>query len=64
MLQALVQQNPWAQKPLAHCVALEQAAPIGASPQLLIIPFMPQMFGVMHSTLDAVQAVKQASTLQ
>jgi hypothetical protein len=51
VLQALLQQTPCAQKLLAHSVAAEQTAPNAFNPQLLIIPFMPQMFGEMHCAL-------------
>ena len=62
MLQALLQQTPCAQKPLPHSVAAEQAAPRGLRPQLLIMPFMPQMAGAMHWVL-VVHAVKQRLAL-
>lgn len=63
LLQELLQQTPWAQNPLAHSVAAEQAPPLGFRPQLLIIPFMPQMLGVMQSAL-VVQALKHLVALQ
>lgn len=63
VLQAPLQQTPWAQKVLAHSLPPEQAAPFGFRPQLLIIPFIPQMLGVMQSAL-VVQAPKHLVALQ
>ena len=62
-LQAALQQTPCAQKLLLHSFGAEQRAPSGFSPQLLIIPFMPQMFGVMHWAF-VVHAVKHLFALQ
>jgi hypothetical protein len=63
LLHELLQQTPWAQKPLAHSIPAEQAPPFGFRPQLLIIPFIPQMFGAMQSAL-VVQAAKHLVALQ
>jgi hypothetical protein len=60
---ALSQQTPWTQKLLEHSVAMEQAAPAGLSPQLLMSPFIPQVFGGTHCALE-VQALKQRLALQ
>jgi hypothetical protein len=62
--QAVVQQTPWAQMLVAHSAPVEQEAPGGFNPQLLIMPFMPQKAGEMHSTLLAVHAVKHLVALQ
>jgi hypothetical protein len=62
-VQAALQQTPCAQKLLLHSLAAEHEAPFGFRPQLLIMPFMPQMFGVMHWAL-VVQAVKHLLALQ
>ena len=48
VLQALLQQTPCEQKLLVHSDAAEHAAPKGLRPQLLTIPFMPQMAGATH----------------
>lgn len=63
LLQELLQQTPWAQNPLAHSVAAEQAPPFGFRPQLLITPFIPQMLGGMQLLL-VVQALKHLVALQ
>jgi hypothetical protein len=63
-LQALLQHTPWAQVDVVHSVPTEQEAPGGFRPQLLIMPFMPQMLGGMHSTPVALQAVKHLLALQ
>jgi hypothetical protein len=63
VLQALLQHTPCAQKSLEHSMAAEHGAPSGFKPQLLIIPFIPQMFGATHWAL-VVQAVKQRLALQ
>jgi hypothetical protein len=63
VLHALLQQTPWAQNMLAHSGPAEQAAPSGLRPQLLIIPFMPQMFGETHWAL-VVQDPKHFVALQ
>jgi hypothetical protein len=62
--QAVVQQTPCAQMLLTHSVPTEHAAPAGFNPQLLIMPFLPQMLGAMHSTLLAVHAEKHLVALQ
>lgn len=62
-VQAALQQTPWAQKLLLHSFPAEHVAPFGFRPQLLIMPFMPQMLGAMHWAL-VVQAVKQRLALQ
>lgn len=62
VLQALLQQTPCAQKLLVHSAAAEQAAPSGLRPQLLTMPFMPQIAGVMHCAL-LVHAVKHRLAL-
>jgi hypothetical protein len=62
-VQAALQHTPCAQKVLLHSAPAEHEAPFGFKPQLLIIPFMPQMFGVMHWAL-VVQAVKHLLALQ
>jgi len=48
-VQAVAQQNPWAQKPELHSAAEPQAAPIGFLPQL---PPM-HVFGDVQSAFDA-----------
>ena len=63
VLHALLQQTPCAQKPLTHSVPTLQVAPGGLRPQLLIMPFMPQMLGVMQSAVT-VQALKHFVALQ
>jgi hypothetical protein len=50
-VQAALQQTPWAQKLLLHSFPAEHVAPFGFRPQLLIMPFMPQMLGEMHWAL-------------
>jgi hypothetical protein len=62
VLQALLQQTPCAQKLLAQSAAPEQAAPSGLRPQLLTMPFIPQMAGARHCVL-LVHAVKQRLAL-
>ena len=62
-LQALLQQTPWAQIEVEHSLPVEQEAPGGLSPQLLIMLFMPQMLGAMHSAL-VLQAEKHLLALQ
>jgi hypothetical protein len=62
VLQALLQQTPCEQKLLAHSAAAEQAAPGGLRPQLLTMPFIPQVAGARHCVL-AVQAVKHRLAL-
>jgi hypothetical protein len=61
--QALLQQTPSAQKLLPHSFADEHVAPSGFKPHELMTPFMPQMFGVMHSAL-VLHEVKHLPTLQ
>ena len=61
--QVVVQQTPCAQMLVLHSPPLEHDAPGGFNPQLLIMPFMPQLAGAMHSTLLA-QAVKHLVALQ
>ena len=48
VLQALLQQTPWAQWPVVHSLSAEQGWGGGLRPQLLIIPFMPQTLGLWH----------------
>lgn len=62
MLQALLQQTPCTQKLLEHSDAAEHAAPSGLRPQLLTMPFMPQIAGARHCVLF-VHAVKQRLAL-
>ena len=62
-VQAALQHTPCAQKLLVHSLAAEHEAPFGFKPQLLIMPFMPQMFGMMHWAL-VVHAVKHLFALQ
>ena len=63
VLQALLQQTPCEQKLLAHSDAAEHVAPIGLRPQLLTIPFMPQVAGATHWVLF-VHPVKHRVELQ
>ena len=66
-MHALLQQTPCEQNPLAHSLLPEQGEGIGLRPhELMLLPFMPQMLGGMHSVfaLVVVQAVKHLLTLQ
>lgn len=62
-VQAPLQQIPCAQKLLRHWLPIEQGAPLGARPQLLMTPPIPQMFGGTHIA-SVVQAVKHLVPLQ
>ncbi|MES1206402.1 MAG: hypothetical protein ABUS79_10735 [Pseudomonadota bacterium] len=62
-VQALLQQTPCEQKLLEHSEAAEQVAPLALRPQLLMAPFMPQIFGGTHWAL-VVHEVKHRLALQ
>lgn len=63
VLHALLQQTPSAQNMLPHSALAPQGAPSGLRPQLLIMPFMPHVFGAMHWAL-VVHDPKQTLALQ
>jgi hypothetical protein len=62
-VQALLQQTPWAQDPLAHSVLPEQLAPSRLRPHEPGTPPWPHRFGGTHSA-SLEQAVKQRVVLQ
>ena len=56
MLQAELQQTPWAQNPLWHWLFAVQGEGIGFLPHELTTPPIPQLFGATHC-VSSVQAV-------
>ncbi len=63
VLQALLQQTPWAQNVLVHSLPAEQVAPAGFRPHELMAPSMPQTLGAMHCVL-VVHELKHLVVLQ